>query len=237
MDIDWATIALQAVNVLILLWLLQRFLYRPVLAVLDRRRQEIEAGRAAVEAARGEAERARAAADQERTDLARRREQLLIDAAAEADRLRQQRLGEAQKQSEQWLEEARRRLCAERRQAEQTLREQAAQLAAEFAGRVLRGVPSSALLRGYLDEMSEQAQALREAGGTRVRVRTATPLSDAECGAVTERIGALAGRQLEWLFEVDPDLIAGIELHFDGVVIARTVAQDLARLKAASLET
>ena len=38
MALDWSTLALEAVNFLILVWLLQRFLYRPVLAAIDRRR-------------------------------------------------------------------------------------------------------------------------------------------------------------------------------------------------------
>ncbi|MEO0035300.1 MAG: synthase, partial [Pseudomonadota bacterium] len=38
MSLDWSSLALQTVNFLVLVWLLQRFLYRPVLAAIDRRR-------------------------------------------------------------------------------------------------------------------------------------------------------------------------------------------------------
>ena len=60
MRIDWSTLALQLANFAILVWLLQRLLYRPVLRVLDARR---------------------AAADRERTEAARA-------AHAAAERLR-----------------------------------------------------------------------------------------------------------------------------------------------------
>ena len=59
MGLDWTTLALQLVNFAILVWLLQRFLYRPVLRVIDARRaalvgeqaeaaHEVEAARQAV---------------------------------------------------------------------------------------------------------------------------------------------------------------------------------------------
>ena len=43
MQIDWWTIALQSVNFAVLAWLLHRFLYRPVMGLADRRRQEVKA--------------------------------------------------------------------------------------------------------------------------------------------------------------------------------------------------
>lgn len=39
--LDWSTLALQTVNFTILVWLLHRFLYRPVLRLLDARRAEV----------------------------------------------------------------------------------------------------------------------------------------------------------------------------------------------------
>ena len=41
MLIDWFTVAAQAVNFLILVWLLKRFLYKPVLAAIDEREKRI----------------------------------------------------------------------------------------------------------------------------------------------------------------------------------------------------
>lgn len=41
MQIDWITVAAQIVNFLVLVWLLQRFLYGPVVRAMDRREQRI----------------------------------------------------------------------------------------------------------------------------------------------------------------------------------------------------
>jgi F-type H+-transporting ATPase subunit b len=60
MLIDWFTVGAQAVNFLILVWLLKRFLYRPVLAAIDAREKKIAAqlADAAQREARAQAERA-----------------------------------------------------------------------------------------------------------------------------------------------------------------------------------
>ncbi|HMR03616.1 MAG TPA: F0F1 ATP synthase subunit B, partial [Candidatus Competibacter phosphatis] len=43
MQIDWFTVAAQIVNFLLLVWLLKRFLYRPVLDAMAARQQKIAA--------------------------------------------------------------------------------------------------------------------------------------------------------------------------------------------------
>lgn len=52
LGIDWKLLAAQAVNFLVLLWLLKRFAYRPILSYLDERAKKIEQGLADAEAAR-----------------------------------------------------------------------------------------------------------------------------------------------------------------------------------------
>ena len=43
MELDWSTFTLEVINFLILVWLLKRFLYQPVLTIIEQRRQKIEA--------------------------------------------------------------------------------------------------------------------------------------------------------------------------------------------------
>ena len=48
MQFDWTTFILEMLNFLVLVWILQRLIYRPVLAMLDARQQRLkdESGRA-----------------------------------------------------------------------------------------------------------------------------------------------------------------------------------------------
>ena len=67
MLIDWFTVGAQAINFLVLVWLLKRFLYRPVLAAIDAREKKVTAK--LVDATAREAQ-----AQLERDDLRRRNE-------------------------------------------------------------------------------------------------------------------------------------------------------------------
>ncbi len=56
MNFDWSTFILEALNFLVLVWLLQHFLYRPVLAVVEQRRREGEKITASAQALREQAQ-------------------------------------------------------------------------------------------------------------------------------------------------------------------------------------
>src|SRR5574337_112045 len=79
MSIDWITVAAQIVNFLVLVWLLKRFLYRPILDGIDAREREIAERM-------GEAAQIRKAAEAERDALlAEARERLLREQAERAE--------------------------------------------------------------------------------------------------------------------------------------------------------
>ncbi|MCH9826466.1 MAG: F0F1 ATP synthase subunit delta [Gammaproteobacteria bacterium] len=236
MTIDWTSLALQTINVLVLLWLLQRFLYRPVLAVLERRQTEIGERLAKSEAARLEAEAAKTAAAAEHASLAARREQRLAQVQTEAEAARAARMQDVAAQSARLLDEARQQIERERAEAETQLREQVATLATDFAARVLQRVPAGVLTRAYLEDLARQTQALQALGASELRVVSATPLAEDEAAAVQARLGPLLGQPVQWRFEVDESLIAGLAVHADDSVVAHSLAQDLERLKAAALE-
>jgi len=102
MLIDWFTVGAQAVNFIILVWLLQHFLYKPILTAIDAREHKIAATLTAAAARQNEAVQARdemagklKAFDDERTarlaqvtlDVLKQREQLLDAARREAANL------------------------------------------------------------------------------------------------------------------------------------------------------
>ena len=56
MLIDWFTVGAQIVNFLILVWLLKRFLYKPILDAIDAREKRIAAELADADTKKAEAE-------------------------------------------------------------------------------------------------------------------------------------------------------------------------------------
>src|SRR5580693_98501 len=106
MPIDWFTVVARVINFIILVWLLKRFLYKPILHAIDEREKGIAAQLAQAEAKTGEAQQERddfqhknAAFDQERAALLKKatdeaaseRQRLLDEARKDADSLRVKR--------------------------------------------------------------------------------------------------------------------------------------------------
>ena len=95
MQFDWVTFALQAINFLVLVWLLRRFLYRPVREVITKRQELAE--QATLEAAKQKSD---AEAEQQRYVEARdalrdERQQMLKTMHQEWDEERRKLLVEA----------------------------------------------------------------------------------------------------------------------------------------------
>ncbi len=87
MTIDWWTLGLQTVNVAVLVWLLQRFFWRPVAAMIELRRDTTRKALAEAEATKGRANTALAEIEKTRAGFAKERETILVaahDAAEQA---------------------------------------------------------------------------------------------------------------------------------------------------------
>src|ERR1700722_16018369 len=100
MLIDWFTAGAQAVNFLILVWLLKRFLYKPVLAAIDAREKKIADELQHAAAAQSQAQKERDDLRAQTESLQGQREQLLAAAVADAGAQRQHLLDTARKDSE-----------------------------------------------------------------------------------------------------------------------------------------
>ena len=84
MLIDWFTVIAQIINFLILVWLLKRVLYQPILNALDARERRIAAALADADARKSEAEDERRAFQQKNDELDQQRAELLRQALDEA---------------------------------------------------------------------------------------------------------------------------------------------------------
>ncbi len=237
MAFDWSTLALQTVNFLVLVWLLHRFLYRPVLAAIDRRRSEMTAAgerAAAAEARAASAERdwqrRRAALDAERLDLRR-------DAEAMAARRGEEVVAAARRQADAVVTEARLALAAERQEAVTALGAHAARVSATLAGRLLQVVapglgatPFVALLHTRLAELGPTERAALAAGPLRLELAPALPppedLAQWRC-----RLGALL-EDVPMVVTLAPDLIAGARLVSPSAQLAVSWADALAAAQA-----
>ena len=86
MHIDWWTLAFQTVNVLILIWILGRFFFRPVADIVIKRQEGANKLLADAAAARQQATDARADAEKMRADIGAERDRLIAEAQKSAQK-------------------------------------------------------------------------------------------------------------------------------------------------------
>jgi F-type H+-transporting ATPase subunit b len=227
MLIDWFTVAAQALNFVVLIWLMKRFLYRPILEAIDAREArvvaELQAARAAQAVAdeeRNALNASRQAFDAERDTLvsaareeaAALREGLLATARADADALRATRASVLERE------------VAERRAELATrMRDTVFGVTRKVLGALADATLESQLVSTFALQVASQPEAERErlrraciasttSGGNVARVRSAFTLEPAQRETVRDSVITLLGQQPEIVFEVDPSLVVGIEL-------------------------
>jgi F-type H+-transporting ATPase subunit b len=239
MLIDWFTVAAQTVNFLILVWLLKRFLYQPVLAAIDAREAKIaaELKDAATKKAQAEAER-----DDFRSKgeaLEQQREGLLRKATDEANAERQRLLDAARKDSDALrakLDEAvkSQRLELNREIVTRTQQEVfavARKALADLAGTSLEDRIADVFVR-RLSDMRENDKTLATAPprSTSALVRSAFELPPPGRVAIETAVRAWLGAATKVNFETVPDLVSGIELTAAGRKIAWSISDYVASL-------
>jgi len=242
MQFDWWTLALQTVNFAVLVWLLHRFLYRPVLRMVDARRSEIEKQYADARAAETKAKTVLAEIDSERAGIAAERAAALKAAAAQAEEAATTRRTQAEREAAALLEQTRKSLVAERDAAVIEARLGALDLGMAVARRVLAEIPAELRAEAWLErveqhlasltlsERDEVAQGLDE-GGT-LRVVTAAALPEKVMAEWRERLHKALDDRTNIMFEADPELIAGTELHFPNAILRFSWRSILATMQA-----
>ncbi len=237
MTIDWWTLGLQTVNVAVLVWLLARFFWRPVSAMIAER--QVAAGKELAEAAARQAEAEKALADiaATRAGLAKEREALLVAAAAEADKERAARLEKATREIAALHDAAKAAVTKEREAALASWRGHAATLAVEIAARLLKRLDGAAVRKAFLDELLHEIGGLTQAqrgdlAGGALELVSAVPLTDAEQAQCRAGLAQALGPDLQLAFTVDAAQIAGFVLRGPRLAVSDSWRGDLDRILA-----
>ena len=138
LGISLVTVAWHAVNFLLLLWLLQRFLLRPILKMLDDRSNRIRDSLAQAEEVRAQTARMEEESRGILDEARREGQQMLAQARTNAERIAAEATQRAQDEANHIVERAKQELAREREQAFQELRAQIADLTVTAASHVIR---------------------------------------------------------------------------------------------------
>lgn len=241
MLIDWFTVIAQVVNFLILVWLLKRFLYKPILHAIDAREKRIATELADADAKKTEAQKERDAFQHKNEEFDQQRAALLSQAADEAQAERQRLLDAARQESDGLRAKRQEALRSEQQSLSEALarraREEVFAIArkalADLAGATLEERMADAFLR-HLRELDDEAKealakALKTSSGP-VLVRSAFDLPSEQRAAVQHALDETFSAESQVRFETEPDLVSGIEISANGHKVAWSIADYLASL-------
>jgi F-type H+-transporting ATPase subunit b len=241
MHIDWWTLALQTVNVLILIWILARFFFRPVVNIVAKRQDEANRLLAEAAADRRKSADARADAEKASAGVIAERDRVIAEARAAAQKEKANLLAQWSQESAKLRSEAEALIARNRMAADQAIIARASELAVDIARRLLGRLPSKIALSAFLDGLCQELRALppkaREsftsatAEGDSFVVAVAAQLSKEETRQVGNALKAALGLELPFELRTDPALIAGIELHSRNIIVRNSWRGDLDRIR------
>lgn len=237
MRIDWWTLALQAINAIVLIWILSRFLFRPVAAMVTARQAEARHVLDAAAASRAEAEAEKRKAHDEEAALAAQRGAALNAAAAEAETQKATILAAAHAEADALRAAAEAEIARARTRETKAAETRAARLAVDIAARLVARLPDATRILPFVDGLAAGIAGLPEAtraeiGADDRSVHLIAPrtLTEAEQEAARTALAATLDRDVRLAIDTDPALIAGLELHTDHAVVRNSLRADLDRI-------
>ncbi|MGK2872773.1 MAG: F0F1 ATP synthase subunit B family protein [Alphaproteobacteria bacterium] len=242
MLIDWFTVGAQVVNFLILVWLLKRFLYKPILDAIDAREKRIAKELADADEKNAEAQQERDTFQSKNEAFEQERDTLMTQAKDEAKTERLRLLDEARQAAETLSAKRQKTLRNDAHHLSQSINRRAQQEVFAIARKALTDLAGTSLEERMGDVFIRRLREMDDptkAGLTKAlhsasdpaRVRSTFDLPVAQRTAIQNVLNETFSADIPIGFETTPDLISGIELTTNGQKVAWSIADYLASLE------
>lgn len=237
MQIDWITVSAQIVNFLVLVYLLKRFLYEPVMRAMDRRERRVTDRLKEAQEREREAEESARAYREKTEELESKRGEMLNEAKEEAERERHRLMDEAREEIGEVRKRWQQQVGREKADFLDDLRRRAGDAVQSVARKALADLADVELeaevIRAFVDRLDSLDQDAREAFGVAngpIRVNTAFELDSAARGRITRALREHLAPGVEVDYGESGDLVCGIELAAGGHRLGWSLADYLDEL-------
>jgi F-type H+-transporting ATPase subunit b len=237
-ELSWPTFILEVVNFLVLVWILKRFLYKPILNAIAQRKATID--KSVADATAKEA-RAQALAEQYQSrlrDWEQEKEKLRAVLGEEISAQRAQLMAALETSLKQEREKARvleeRRLDDLRKKVEADAISAGLGFTARLLGRAANRDLEATLITITLEDLSrlsvEQLSALGAAsrnGAVHAKVASAFSLSGDQRDLIVDRLQQAIDHNIAIEFLEDPNLLAGLRITLGSWVLRANLEDEL----------
>jgi F-type H+-transporting ATPase subunit b len=242
MLIDWFTVGAQALNFLILVWLMKRFLYKPILHAIDEREKRIAAELADADAKKAEAKKDRDEFQHKNEEFDQQRAALLSKATDEAKAERQRLIDEARKAADALSARRQETLRNDAQNLNQAISRRTQQEVFAIARKALTDLATTSLEERMGDVFTRRLRTVdgkeKETLGTALKtasdpalVRSAFDLPAAQRAIIQNALNETFSAEIRVRFETVPELVSGIELSSNGQKVAWSIAEYLVSLE------
>ena len=242
MLIDWFTVGAQALNFIILVWLMKHFLYQPILNAIDTREKTIAAELADAATKKTEAAKDRDDFQKKNEEFDQQRASLLSKATDEANAEYQRLIEEARKAADALSAKRQETLNSDAHNLNQAIARRTLQEVFAITRKALADLATTSLeerlgavFTRRLREMDVKAKEtmgmVLKAAKEPAVVRSAFDLPVEERAKIQNAINETFSADAHLRFETSPDLVGGIELIANGQKVAWSIADYLTSLE------
>ena len=242
MLIDWFTIGAQALNFLILVWLMKRYLYKPILDAIDAREKLVAAELADAAGKKAEAQKDHDDFQHKNQEFDAQRAALMSKATDEAKAERAKLLDEAHKAADALSAKRQAGLLAEAQALSKAISRKMQDSVFSITRKALTDLATVSLEERIGEVFTRRVHALngkaKDCVATALRtspdpalLRSAFDLPADQRAAIQNALNETFSAEVRLRFETAPDLVAGIELETNGQSVGWSIADYLASME------
>lgn len=234
MLIDWFTVGAQVLNFFILVWLLKRFLYKPILHAIDEREKLISEEIANADKKKTEAQKESDEFKHKNEEFDQQRAALLKKATDEVKDERQRLLEEAHKAADDLSAKRQEKLKSDAHNMHLAISKRIQEEVFAITRKTLNDLASTNLETSMCEmftrrlremegpEKAQLADAIKMVSNP-VLVRSAFEIPAEQCAAIQNALNETFSADIQVRFETAPDFISGIELTTNGQKLAWSI--------------
>jgi F-type H+-transporting ATPase subunit b len=242
MLIDWYNVGAQALNFIILVWLMKRYLYKPILHAIDAREKKIAAELANAAAKETEASKERDEFLRKNEELDQERAGLLRKATDDANAERQRLFSEAREAANAMSAKRQDGLRTDAKNLNQAIRRRTQREVFAITRRALTDLAGTSLEEQLVAVFTRRLRALDgptkaglakalEAASDATLVRSAFELPADQRAVLQNALNETFSANVHVRFETAPDLVSGIEIAASGQKVGWSIDGYLASLE------
>ena len=238
MGFDWSTFVLEIINFLILIWILKRFLYKPVLDVIEQRQAAISKKLQQAEELKSQADISLYSYNNRLSDWEEEKQEAK---QALNQEMQQERAARMQQLKEE-LETERKKAAVIEQRKQIELQHQAENVAislgARFAAKLFADLSGpeieQRLIRLFIDELKhvslEQKSTIQsglEDTTKEISVQSAYSLDVSDSQLLEAALREIVGSSIPFIYTQDPELIAGVKVTIGAFVLQANLRDEL----------